>query len=117
VIAYDELRPILASRLQTESRAHWIARLTAAGVPCGSVRTVREVFEDPQIAAREMIAGLEHAAIGRISVLGIPVKLSETPGALRAAPPTLGAHTSAVLEHDLGLQLPEIDRLRKLNVV
>ncbi len=117
VTGYEELRPILAERLKTESRQHWIAHLTAAGVPCGSVRHLGEVFSDPQIASREMIAALEHATIGRMSLLGIPVKLSDTPGQLRAAPPVLGAHTGAVLQRDLGLEQAEIDRLRALKVV
>jgi crotonobetainyl-CoA:carnitine CoA-transferase CaiB-like acyl-CoA transferase len=52
-----------------------------------------------------------------MKVLGLPVKLSETPGALRTAPPTLGAHTNPVLERDLGLQQGDIDRLRALKVV
>jgi crotonobetainyl-CoA:carnitine CoA-transferase CaiB-like acyl-CoA transferase len=117
VMAYDELRPILAQRLRTASRQHWIAQLTAAGIPCGSVRDLQEVFDDPQLAAREMLAQLEHATIGWMKVVGMPVKLSDTPGSLRAAPPPLGAHTDAVLAGDLGLDTTEIQRLRGLNVV
>jgi crotonobetainyl-CoA:carnitine CoA-transferase CaiB-like acyl-CoA transferase len=117
VTFYDELRPILADRLRTASRRHWITHLTAAGVPCGSVRNLKELFDDPQIAAREMLAHLEHATIGPMKVLGIPVKLSATPGALRTAPPALGGHTNPVLERDLGLQQSDIDRLRALRVI
>jgi len=117
VAAYDELRPVLAQRLRTASRHHWIAQLTAAGVPCGSVRDVQEMFDDPQIAAREMLAHVEHATIGWMKVVGLPVKLSATPGNLRAAPPALGADTDAVLEGDLGLSTAEINRLHALNVV
>jgi crotonobetainyl-CoA:carnitine CoA-transferase CaiB-like acyl-CoA transferase len=117
VAAYDELRPILAGRLVAASRSDWIARLTAAGVPCGSVRDLKELFDDPQIAAREMLVHLEHATIGRMQALGIPVKLSDTPGALRTAPPTLGAHTNLVLERDLGLEPSDVDRLRASGVV
>jgi formyl-CoA transferase/CoA:oxalate CoA-transferase len=117
VAGYEELRPIIAARLRTASRRHWLTQLTAAGVPCGSVRDLQELFEDPQIAAREMLVHLEHATIGRMQALGLPVKLSETPGALRAAPPTLGAHTALVLERDLGLPPSEINRLRGLRVI
>jgi crotonobetainyl-CoA:carnitine CoA-transferase CaiB-like acyl-CoA transferase len=117
VTGYDELRPILADRLRTASREQWMTLLTAAGIPCGSVRDLREVFDDPQIAAREMLAELEHATLGWMKVVGTPVKLSDTPGALRAAPPALGAHTNAVLERDLGLKASDIARLRALNVV
>ncbi len=52
VLAYDQLRPLVAARLGAEPRAYWIERLTAAGVPCGSVRDLHELFSDPQIAAR-----------------------------------------------------------------
>ena len=75
------------------------------------------MFDDPQIAAREMLAHVEHATIGWMKVVGLPVKLSATPGNLHAAPPALGAHTDAVLEGDLGLSTSEINRLHALNVV
>jgi crotonobetainyl-CoA:carnitine CoA-transferase CaiB-like acyl-CoA transferase len=117
VAGYDELRPILAAQLRSASRADWIARLRAAGVPCGSVRDIREVFADPQVAAREMLVSIEHATIGPLQLLGLPIKLSDTPGTIRAAPPTLGAHTTQVLERDLGLPAAEIERLRALHVV
>ena len=66
VTGYDQLRPLVADRLRTEPRQYWIDRLTAAGVPCGSVRNFQELFEDPQLAAREMIARVEHATIGQL---------------------------------------------------
>ncbi|HEX7138399.1 MAG TPA: CoA transferase, partial [Vicinamibacterales bacterium] len=100
---YDALRPIIASRLKTQSRQYWIERLTAAGVPCGSVRDLQELFDDPQIRARKMVALIEHQTIGALKVLGMPVKLSDTPGLLRSAPPRLGEHTDVVLQRDLGL--------------
>jgi crotonobetainyl-CoA:carnitine CoA-transferase CaiB-like acyl-CoA transferase len=117
VTGYDELRPIIAETLRRASRQHWLTRLTAAGIPCGSVRDVQEVFDDPQIAAREMLAQVEHAAVGWMKVVGMPVKLSETPGSLRRAPPTLGAHSDAILAGELGLQAADIARLRALGVV
>ena len=88
VTNYTELRPLLAERLRTRTRAAWIDQLTAAGVPCGSVRDLKELFADPQIAARAMVAQLEHARAGRLDVLGTPLKLSDTPGAVRTPPPT-----------------------------
>ena len=57
-----------------EPRAYWIERLTAAGVPCGSVRDLHELFADPQIAARAMVAELEHPTIGAMRVLGTPLE-------------------------------------------
>lgn len=117
VSAYAELKPILDARLRTRPRATWIEQLTAAGVPCGSVRDLREVFSDPQLTARAMVAEVEHATIGALRVLGTPVKLSRTPGSVRTPPPTLGEHTSTVLMNDLGLTRDEVDALRRKDVV
>ena len=110
---YDTLRPMLASRITARPRAEWIARLRAAGVPCGSVRDVSEVLHDPQMTAREMIAAVEHATLGSVQVLGVPIKLSETPGTVRTAPPTLGQHTDQILRTDLGFNDEEIARMRQ----
>jgi crotonobetainyl-CoA:carnitine CoA-transferase CaiB-like acyl-CoA transferase len=117
VAGYDQLRPILAARLRTLTRAEWMTRLAAAGIPCGSVRDLREVFDDPQLAAREMLAELQHETIGALKVVGTPVKLSDTPAGLRTAPPTLGAHTSAVLQGELGLSADAVARLRGMGVI
>jgi formyl-CoA transferase/CoA:oxalate CoA-transferase len=117
VTAYAELRPILADRLRTETRGYWIDRLTAAGVPCGSVRNLQELFADPQVGAREMARSVEHPTVGAMQVLGTPLKLSDTPGSIRMAPPTLGQHTSTVLMRDLDLTAAEVDGLRAKGIV
>jgi crotonobetainyl-CoA:carnitine CoA-transferase CaiB-like acyl-CoA transferase len=117
VTGYDRLRPFVADRLRTRPRQHWIDKLTAAGVPCGSVRDFKELFDDPQLAAREMLARVEHKTIGQLKTLGVPVKLSDTPGAVRTAPPTLGQHTDAVLAQELGLSADAIAALRTQKVI
>jgi len=117
VARYDELVPILERRFRELTRAEWIARLSAAGVPCGSVRDIGEVFADPQLGARGMIAGVEHATLGTLRLLGLPMKLSMTPGAVRTAPPTLGQHTAAVLTRDLGLSETDLGRLASQHVI
>jgi crotonobetainyl-CoA:carnitine CoA-transferase CaiB-like acyl-CoA transferase len=114
---YDALRPFVADQLRTRPRQHWIDALTHAGVPCGSVRTFDELFADPQLDAREMIAMVEHATIGPLKALGVPVKLSDTPGAVRTPPPTLGQHTDAVLRRDLGFTDDTIAALRRQQVI
>ena len=113
---YALLRPQLADALRGRSRVEWIDALTIAGVPCGSVRDVREVLTDPHLHARRMIEVVEHAAVGTLRVLGIPIKLSDTPGRVRSAPPTLGQHTRTVLR-DLGVTDPEIEALRGSGVI
>ena len=117
VSAYDALRPFVADRLREQSRQFWIDALTTAGVPCGSVRNFDELFADPQLDARDMIAMVEHATIGPLRALGVPVKLSDTPGAVRTPPPTLGQHTDAVLQHDLGFSADAIAALRRQQVI
>jgi crotonobetainyl-CoA:carnitine CoA-transferase CaiB-like acyl-CoA transferase len=117
VTGYDELRPLIANRLRAETREHWIARLSAVGVPCGSVRDLDELFHDPQVRAREMVAFVEHQTIGALEVLGVPVKLSGTPGGVRTPPPRLGEHTNTVLQRDLGLAEEAVARLRREGVI
>ena len=117
VNGYRELRPLLAARLRERSRAEWIRDLTAAGVPCGSVRTVAEVLGDEHLHARAMIEVLEHAAAGTVRVLGVPIKLSHTPGCVRTAPPILGQHTDDILTRDVGLTAAEIGALRASGTV
>jgi crotonobetainyl-CoA:carnitine CoA-transferase CaiB-like acyl-CoA transferase len=112
VTNYDDLRPFVAARLRQEPRQYWIDRLGEVGVPCGSVRNFDELFADPQVAAREMVAQLQHPTIGAIRVLGVPMKLSDTPGAIESPPPRLGEHTHAVLTRDLGMDADTIGRLR-----
>jgi crotonobetainyl-CoA:carnitine CoA-transferase CaiB-like acyl-CoA transferase len=117
VSAYDALRPLVADRLREKTRQFWIDGLTKAGVPCGSVRNFEELFADPQLEAREMITMVEHLTIGPLRALGVPVKLSDTPGAVRTPPPTLGQHTDAVLQHDLGFSVDAIAALRRQQVI
>jgi crotonobetainyl-CoA:carnitine CoA-transferase CaiB-like acyl-CoA transferase len=117
VIQHEELERIIADRLRAHPRKYWIERLGAAGVPCGSVRDLEEVFTDPQLTARDMIARVEHAAVGPVRLLGVPMKLSDTPADVRTAPPTLGQHTDAVLCGDLGMTREAIDDLRMRGVI
>ena len=77
-------------------------------MPCGSVRDVPDALSDPQLMVRNMIEAVQHATAGTIKVLGVPIKLSETPGSVRTAPPTLGQHTAQVLA-EIGMTLDEIE--------
>jgi crotonobetainyl-CoA:carnitine CoA-transferase CaiB-like acyl-CoA transferase len=116
VVHHRELREQLAPILQQQSRAYWNEVLTRAGVPCGSVRDVPDALSDPQLMARHMIEAVEHAAAGTIKVLGVPIKLSETPGSVRTAPPTLGQHTAQVLA-EIGMTIDEIEDPRRASTM
>ena len=107
---YDALRARLDGVFRTKSLAAWQAILREAGVPNGAVRSIAEVFADPQTAAREMLVTVPHATLGEVRVTGVPVKLSETPGSVRSGPPTLGQHTAAVLT-ELGYDSAAIEAL------
>jgi crotonobetainyl-CoA:carnitine CoA-transferase CaiB-like acyl-CoA transferase len=117
VIQHAEIEKMISEKLRAQPRRYWIKRLAEAGVPCGSVRDLHEVFTDPQLTARDMIAVVEHAAVGPLRLLGVPVKLSDTPASVRTAPPTLGQHTSAVLCGDLGMTRQTVAELRARGVI
>lgn len=114
---YGELRPILTDRLARRTRDEWLLEFKKTGVPSGAVRDVAEVLEDPQLDVREMIASVEHATLGSIRVLGVPIKLSQNPGAVRTPPPTLGQHTDSILRRDVGLTDADIQELRDTQVI
>lgn len=108
---HDHLRAVVADALAGDTANGWTKRLREAGVPCGAVRSVGDALGDPQILARAMVESVTHPTIGPCPVLGIPVKLSETPGAVRTPPPRLGEHTISVLSGDLGYTRAQIDAL------
>jgi formyl-CoA transferase/CoA:oxalate CoA-transferase len=108
---HDALQPILAGALAGRSAEDWATLLRAAGVPCGAVRSIGDALNDPQSIARQMVETVAHPTIGPLQVLGLPVKLSDTPGAVRLPPPGLGAHTRQVLSTDLGMNAAAIDAL------
>ena len=94
-------RPALVAELEAALAAHgtdhWVETLLAAGVPVGPIHDYREVFEDPHTLAREMMVEIEHPVEGTVRTLGMPLKLSETPGRIRRHAPLLGEHTTEVL--------------------
>ena len=108
---------MIASALARRPLAEVLTALRSVGVPCGAVRSVAEALSDPQAIARSMVETLDHPTIGEIKNLGLPVKLSATPGRVRTAPPRLGEHTRSVLHHDLGLPDEDISALDARGIV
>lgn len=111
-----ELAAELESALKERPTAEWVDRLLDAGVPAGPLHDYRQVCEDPHTLAREMVITMQHPAEGEIRGLGIPVKLSDTPGQVRRAAPLLGQHTDEILD-GLGYSAPEIEALRGTGAV
>jgi crotonobetainyl-CoA:carnitine CoA-transferase CaiB-like acyl-CoA transferase len=83
--------------LASDSVDGWVGRLLAQGIPCGPILNYAQVFAAPHTAARDMVEVIEHPVEGPVSTLGIPVKLGDTPGTIRRAPPLLGQHTESVV--------------------
>jgi crotonobetainyl-CoA:carnitine CoA-transferase CaiB-like acyl-CoA transferase len=99
-----------------ESRVHWLERLEGAGVPAGPINTYPETLADPHTLARAMVVDLVHPGAGPIKALGIPVKLSGTPGAVDRPAPLVGQHTAEILT-ELGFSEAEQRSLRERGVV
>jgi crotonobetainyl-CoA:carnitine CoA-transferase CaiB-like acyl-CoA transferase len=97
-------------------RAHWLARLEAGGVPAGPINTYAEALADPHALSRGMIVDLDHPGAGPVKALGVPVKLSDTPGAVDRAAPLLGQDNAAILT-ELGYSEAEQRALRDQGVV
>jgi crotonobetainyl-CoA:carnitine CoA-transferase CaiB-like acyl-CoA transferase len=112
----EALIALMAPRFLTQPRAAWLAALAAAGVPCGPINTLDQVFADPQVVARELRLDLPHASAGTAPSVANPIRLSATPIQYRAAPPLLGQHTHAVLQ-ELGYASEDVARLRARKVI
>ena len=113
-------REDLAGRIEsitlTQPRSHWLALFDANSIPCGPINDYAQVFQDPQVIAREMVVDIEHPTLGAMRTLGSPIKMSATPPDVRRPAPLLGAHTKEVLQ-ETGFSEEEIRRLVEDGVV
>jgi crotonobetainyl-CoA:carnitine CoA-transferase CaiB-like acyl-CoA transferase len=117
VIHRDVLVPELVAAFRTRSTAEWIAALQREKVPCGQVRTLREVFASPEVAARGLVAQVPDARHGTLKLMRSPLALRGTPPREPSAPPRLAEHTDALLREVLGLEPREIEALRASGAV
>ena len=106
----------IEARLMAETTEYWIDKLNAAGVPCGRVMGLGEMFADPQVIDQEMMLSQEHPGHGTVKMLGFPIKFALAPCRLRRPAPELGADTDTVLR-ELGYAAGEIARLRAAGIV
>jgi crotonobetainyl-CoA:carnitine CoA-transferase CaiB-like acyl-CoA transferase len=105
-----ELVRLMNEKLGKKPVSEWLASLDAEGVPCGPINSIADMAADPQAAAREMVVELEHPRAGRTRALGLPIKLSATPGKVSRPAPLLGEHTREVLA-EFGFSRSEIEAL------
>jgi CoA:oxalate CoA-transferase len=106
----------IEARLRTATTAYWIETLNAAGVPCGRVLGLGEVFSDPQVLDQEMVLSQEHPGHGTVRMLGFPIKFTEAPCRLRRPAPEIGGESDAVLR-EFGYSGDDIAALRRAGTV
>ncbi len=94
-----------------------VKQFNEAGVPCGPVNTIPQVAGDPHIRAREMLVEVEHPGIGKVPLIGIPVKYSRTPGRIKSVAPAVGEHNEEVYGKLLGYTREELDRLKEDGII
>ena len=112
----DEIVNIIAKLFTTKNGEDWLKILTKAGVPCGPINNLYDVFNDPQVLYRQMVHEIAHPKAGKISLTGVPIKLSDTPGEIITAPPILGQHNKEILS-ELGYSDKNIDKLQEEGVI
>ena len=111
------LVPLLNEILGARPADEWLARLDKAGVPAGRIKSVAEVCESAHLRARGMMVSLPHPKAGAITVMGVPLRLHDTPGRAQAAPPLLGQHTDEILTKLLRMPRARVEKLRAAGVV
>jgi crotonobetainyl-CoA:carnitine CoA-transferase CaiB-like acyl-CoA transferase len=111
-----ELNALIAERLRTRSTASWVAALNEAGVPCGPVYRMDEVFADPQVRHLEMTGAVEHPALGRLDLVRNAVRMSGGTPTVRTPSPDAGAHSDEILT-ELGYDPAQISELRQQRLI
>lgn len=112
----NELISICEKLLLEKTKKEWKELFDAAGIPNGPINTIAEMFEDPQIKAREMVVEINHPLIEKLQLTGSPLKLSKTPATIRHHPPLHGEHTELLLEQ-LGFEPEEISNFKKNQII
>ncbi len=109
----DEIMPILERKMLEKDSSEWLEIFEAAGLPCGPVLDMEQVFSDPNIADREMVFELDHPVSGKVKYLGFPYKFSATPAGVSLRPPQLGEHNKDIIVKMLGYTEDEYRELRE----
>ena len=106
----------IAAVLKTAPSAHWVAALNEAGVACGPIYAIDQLFADPQVQQLGIARTVEHPRLGTLRLVGQPVQLSRTDPALRSAAPDAGQHSAEILA-ELGYDAAAIEELRRTRVI
>ena len=112
-----ELIPMIRQVTVFRTTAEWVAALERAGVPCGPINDVAQVFADPHVQARGLRVEMPHPLAGSVPQVASPIRLSESPVDYRKAPPLLGEHSEALLQRLLGLAPAQVASLRQAGVI
>ena len=107
------LLPLLRQATVFRTTREWMDELEQAGVPCGPINRIDQVFDDPQVKARQLRVSMPHPLAGEVPLVGNPIRLSASPVEYRYAPPLLGQHTEQVLADWLGLRADELQQLKQ----
>ena len=112
----EALNELIATALRAKSSREWFDLLVAEGIPCGPVYTVKEVFEDPQVRALEIVQPVTHPRLGAIDLVAQPCEITGFDRTLRTATPDLGEHTGNILQ-SLGYQDKQIEAFKAAGVI
>jgi crotonobetainyl-CoA:carnitine CoA-transferase CaiB-like acyl-CoA transferase len=113
----EELVPMIEAVMRTRTQASWLTALETAGIPCGPINRLDQVFADPQVRSRGMRLDLPHPLSGTVPQVGNPLHFSATPVAYTQPPPLLGEHTASVLRERLGLSDAALAELAAAGVI
>jgi CoA:oxalate CoA-transferase len=111
------LEPILSEVFRTKRRDEWLSIFEGAGLISSPVNNIEQVVKDPHVQAREMILDVAHARLGKVRLVGTPMKFTRTPCRIKKASPDLGEHSREILMEKLNLSLGEIEKLKEDGVI